>query len=478
MPFILCEYAHAMGNGPGRAGRLPGAVRAPPALPGRLRLGVDRPRASATPTRGFYAYGGDFGEPLHDGNFVADGLAVPRPHALAGAARAQEGLRAGARSPAALGGGCGSRTASRLPRPLAPDVRRGCWRRRACRSPRASCASARCRPARSPSSPLPDELPAAAAGDVADRARRARGRRAVGAGGPRGRLGPDRRSRPRRLEPRARWRSRRSDAAFIGSAGTSIRAPACSTRLGALALIGPRLDVWRAPTDNDEGYHGPEQLAPLWRAHGLDRMRHRTLAVELDGDALVVRTRVAPAATDLGAARDLHLDRRGRRAGAGARGRPGPRVGLPAAAAGRALRRPGGARRRRVVRPRAGRGLPGLAARRPRRPLLAPSVEDLQTPYLMPQENGSRTEVRWARARRRLRIEGRPHFELTVRPWTSRGAGRRPPPARSRRPTPTGCGSTPTSPSRASAPPPAARACSRSTASTPAPSRFGLVFRT
>ena len=23
-----------------------------------------------------------------------------------------------------------------------------------------------------------------------------------------------------------------------------------------------RLDVWRAPTDNDEGYHGPEQNAP------------------------------------------------------------------------------------------------------------------------------------------------------------------------------------------------------------------------
>ena len=77
MPFILCEYAHAMGNGPGRAGRVPGAVRAPPALPGRLRVGVDRPRHRATPTRGFFAYGGDFGEPLHDGNFVADGLLFP-----------------------------------------------------------------------------------------------------------------------------------------------------------------------------------------------------------------------------------------------------------------------------------------------------------------------------------------------------------------------------------------------------------------
>ena len=47
------------------------------------------------------------------------------------------------------------------------------------------------------------------------------------------------------------------------------------------------------------------------------------------------------------------------------------------------------------------------------------SVAELQTPYLMPQENGSRTEVRWAVLGDRLRLEGRPHFDLTVRPWTS-----------------------------------------------------------
>ena len=47
----------------------------------------------------------------------------------------------------------------------------------------------------------------------------------------------------------------------------------------------------------------------------------------------------------------------------------------------------------------------------------------------MPQENGSRTEVRWATLGGRLRLEGRPHFELTVRPWTSESlaAARHPP---------------------------------------------------
>ena len=91
----------------------------------------------------------------------------------------------------------------------------------------------------------------------------------------------------------------RGSVAF-GPAPIRSARPACCRGSAALELIGPRLDVWRAPTDNDEGYHGPEQLGPLWRAHGLDRMRHRTISVERDGDALVVRTRVAPAASDLG----------------------------------------------------------------------------------------------------------------------------------------------------------------------------------
>ena len=71
-------------------------------------------------------------------------------------------------------------------------------------------------------------------------------------------------------------------------------------RLGDLALEGPRLDVWRAPTDNDNGMHGPEQLGTAWRHLGLHRARHRTIALEESGDGLVVRTRVGFAAWDGG----------------------------------------------------------------------------------------------------------------------------------------------------------------------------------
>jgi len=189
------------------------------------------------------------------------------------------------------------------------------------------------------------------------------------------------------------------------------------TRIGSLALIGPRLDVWRAPTDNDEGYHGPDQLGPLWRAHGLDRMRHRTIAVEQEGETLVVRTRVAAAASDLGlmatyawTVEDDALALALEVVPDGEWSFPLPRLGLRFAV-------PAPVERVEWFGRGPGEAYPDsqLAARVGR---FSSSVEGLQTPYLMPQENGARTEVRWAEVGA-LRLEGRPHFELTVRPWTS-----------------------------------------------------------
>jgi beta-galactosidase len=53
----------------------------------------------------------------------------------------------------------------------------------------------------------------------------------------------------------------------------------------------------------------------------------------------------------------------------------------------------------------------------------AATVAALQTPYLYPQENGNRRDVRWATladgAGRGIRVEGEPVVDLTVRPWTS-----------------------------------------------------------
>ncbi|WP_200903366.1 glycoside hydrolase family 2 TIM barrel-domain containing protein [Arthrobacter sp. RIT-PI-e] len=84
-PFLLCEYAHAMGNGPGALDRYEALTSAYPRLHGGFVWewrdhGILTHTADGTP---FHAYGGDFGEVLHDGNFVMDGMVrsddVPTP---------------------------------------------------------------------------------------------------------------------------------------------------------------------------------------------------------------------------------------------------------------------------------------------------------------------------------------------------------------------------------------------------------------
>ncbi len=51
------------------------------------------------------------------------------------------------------------------------------------------------------------------------------------------------------------------------------------------------------------------------------------------------------------------------------------------------------------------------------------SIEELQTPYLRPQENGNRTHTRWARFRAAegtgLRVEGDPVFDFSARRWST-----------------------------------------------------------
>ena len=84
-PYVMCEYCHAMGNGPGdledyfqcfhrHKGHCGGFIWE------WCDHAIDMGR---TPDgRKKYFYGGDFGEKLHDGNFCMDGLVYPdrRPH--------------------------------------------------------------------------------------------------------------------------------------------------------------------------------------------------------------------------------------------------------------------------------------------------------------------------------------------------------------------------------------------------------------
>lgn len=79
VPFILCEFVHAMGNGPGAIEEYTELFYKYPRLQGGfvwewLDHGMEEYTEDGEK---YYAYGGDFGEDVHDGNFIADGLMFP-----------------------------------------------------------------------------------------------------------------------------------------------------------------------------------------------------------------------------------------------------------------------------------------------------------------------------------------------------------------------------------------------------------------
>ena len=76
---MLCEYAHAMGNGPGGLLEYQQLFEQYPRCAGGFVWEwIDHGVRQVRPGRAeFFAYGGDFGEELHDGNFITDGLVFP-----------------------------------------------------------------------------------------------------------------------------------------------------------------------------------------------------------------------------------------------------------------------------------------------------------------------------------------------------------------------------------------------------------------
>ncbi|AQX15655.1 hypothetical protein BCR15_07735 [Tessaracoccus lapidicaptus] len=201
--------------------------------------------------------------------------------------------------------------------------------------------------------------------------------------------------------------------------------------LGGIPVDGPLLDLYRAPTENDRGQGGRNNLAAVWSAVGLDRMLHRTDAVEVAGDALVVRSRVAAAthphaagvqyrwsADDDALRLDVTVDFLGPWTDTPYQQRDiavprlGLRLGLPGDYGGLAW---------------FGRG-PDESYRDSRSAALVgryeAAIDDLQVGYPVPQENGNHMDTRWleitgAPGLPRLRVEGLPRFDFTARRWTS-----------------------------------------------------------
>ncbi|MFJ5683911.1 glycoside hydrolase family 2 TIM barrel-domain containing protein [Streptomyces sp. NPDC093099] len=302
-PFLLCEYAHAMGNGPGALDQYEALVHEHPRLHGGFVWewrdhGILTTTPDGTP---YYAYGGDFGEAVHDGNFVMDGMLlsddVPTPSlhefkavvqpvrfTFDGDALALTSLRHSADTsdlrfrwrvehdgtpvdegdlevPVIAAG-----ESARVPLPRIPVSRDAeTWL--------------------TIDAVLAEATAWAPAGHVIATAQLDRSTR-----------------RPAPLvRPETDWR--RSEGTL--TLGIAEFTEGSLVRLAGRAVTGPRLELFRAPTDNDEGASDDVgesdgsvagvSNAELWRRDGLDRLITRRVSVERTATALRTIARVSAA---------------------------------------------------------------------------------------------------------------------------------------------------------------------------------------
>lgn len=429
LPFILCEYAHAMGNGPGGLSEYQDLFERYPRLHGGfvwewVEHGIRR----TTPDgREYFAYGGEFGEEIHDGNFVIDGLVDadrrPRP-GLADYKKVVEPVRM-----TVLDDRTGVRIANRydvlgtdhLAFDWTLDPGDGVVRRGTLEVPTIPAGEEAL-------VPLPPEA-GVPAGTLTVRARLAAATPWADAGheiawtqsvAPESVERPDATVAPRVEAGRVDGGRQRLGPAEFDARTGDLR------RLAGVPVAGPRLTLWRAPTDNDlrVGTDAETSDAELWSAAGLDRLHRRVLSVDLDAEHLVARTRYAPAGLDLFVDLACEWWSDGERVGLRVRVDPGPgwsgtwaRIGLefrlPAVdavswvGAGPGQRYPDTGQAQRHGRYRA-------------------SLAELQPGYVRPQEGGSRGDCSWIGVESEaglLEIAGS-GLAVTASPWTTQEIAR------------------------------------------------------
>ncbi|MGW7049149.1 glycoside hydrolase family 2 TIM barrel-domain containing protein [Streptomyces avermitilis] len=302
-PFLLCEYAHAMGNGPGALDQYEALVHEHARLHGGFVWewrdhGILTTTPHGTP---YYAYGGDFGEVVHDGNFVMDGMLlsndVPTPSLHEYKAVAQ---------PVRFTFDGDEVSMTNLRHSADTSDLRFRWRVEH-------------------DGTLVDsgdmEVPVVAAGESArvplpripvsqDSETWLTLDAVLAAGTAWARDGhviataqldrSTRRPAPR-VRPRTDWRQ--SDGTL--ALGIAEFLDGSLVRLAGRAVAGPRLELFRAPTDNDEGASDDIEEsdagiagvsnAELWRRDGLDRLTTRRVSVERTAEALRTLSKVSAA---------------------------------------------------------------------------------------------------------------------------------------------------------------------------------------
>ncbi|WP_181801581.1 glycoside hydrolase family 2 TIM barrel-domain containing protein [Streptomyces shenzhenensis] len=421
LPFILCEYAHAMGNGPGGLTEYQRLFETYPRCQGGFVWEwIDH--GLAHPVHGF-AYGGDFGEELHDGNFVCDGLLFPDRTPSPGLIEYKKVVE-----PVRITGGPDGSVRVTNQYDFADLSHLALeWSYEADGERVASGALAvpPLPPGASAEVKLPEGLEADKGTETCWTVRAVLARDTAWAEQGHEVAWAQVAVAPRPEVPVTRGIGPRAvDGLIILGPGTFNARTGAMVGIGAVPVTGLRLDAWRAPTDNDLGSEWtPEtQYERQWRRLGLDRLQHRLDAVQVTDDVLEVRTFVAPAARDLALTTTyrwtadagrlrLTVSVTPRGEWPTALPRLGVRLGLPASfdqvswyGGG-----PGEAYPDTRTASRLGR--------------YSMSVADLQTPYVRPQENGARADVRHTTLTDTdgagVRIEGDPVFWFTARRWTS-----------------------------------------------------------
>ena len=454
-PFLLTEFAHAMGNGPGGLEEYVSLWdKYPRAQGGFVWEWMDQGLRSVNAEgQEFFAYGGDFGEDLHDGNFICDGLVFPDGTPSPGLAEYKKVIE-----PVRFSFEAGTGVVTVHNRYQFQDLShlRFVWSLEAQGDPLADgvLVVPPVAPGERVGIPLPDvtdaddldgELWLTLRAELAD----------ATAWAPQGHtVAWEQVQLPASHPPAYAVLAgtpaavQTGDDAIVLGPGRFDPRTGTLVSLGGQPVQGPWLDLWRAPIDNDRGW--PQHDADYWNRLGLHRPRHRTVSLDVDGDTLTVVTRSAGAAgrsaylttcrwtADADA---LHLHVAAEPVGywperGDTFGEPMVDPDLPAEQQKEL--------KTRDKAPSLGRlGLrwllpedwsevswfgagPGEAYPDSRRAArigkFHATVDEMQTPYVRPQENGNRADVRWAEltapAGQGMRIEGNPVLNVSARRYS------------------------------------------------------------